>query len=121
MMHASLNRKTSGGCGGGGNKLLPGHFLVPDFVSEEEETALLAFLDAGPETVANPWKPSRFNGAHRGGAATHSRGVSDWLYGPSGCHQLNRVLVVTPGVRFGYMDGSCWLSSTGVLSANPKP
>ena len=41
---------------------LPGHFLVPDFVSPEEELALVAELDA----IAPPWTPSSFNGAHSG-------------------------------------------------------
>ena len=41
---------------------LPGHFLVPDFVSPEEELALVAELDA----IAPPWTSSSFNGAHSG-------------------------------------------------------
>jgi alkylated DNA repair protein alkB family protein 4 len=41
---------------------LPGHFLVPDFVSPEEELELVAELDA----IAPPWTPSAFNGAHSG-------------------------------------------------------
>jgi len=41
---------------------LPGHFLVPDFVSPEEELELVAELDA----IAPPWTQSAFNGAHSG-------------------------------------------------------
>lgn len=43
---------------------LPGHFLIPDFITEAEEAELLAFVDGGEAT--NPWRPSTFNGKHRG-------------------------------------------------------
>ncbi|KAK9807572.1 hypothetical protein WJX72_003107 [[Myrmecia] bisecta] len=43
---------------------LPGEFLFKEFVSCEEAQALVALADAGPP----PWKPSTFNGRHRGKA-----------------------------------------------------
>ena len=63
---ASTKAAFGGGGGAEGAHRLPGHYLVPDFISEEEEAALLDFLDVGPEASRNPWKPSRFNGSHRG-------------------------------------------------------
>jgi len=42
---------------------LRGCFLVADFVSEEEEAALLRFVDGAD---APPWRVSNWNGAHRG-------------------------------------------------------
>ena len=46
------------------NPELPGLILVPDFISEEEEEGILAFLDS-PHTQP-PWKLSSFNGRHLG-------------------------------------------------------
>lgn len=46
---------------------LPGHHLIPDFITPDEEAALIDFLDTG-EADTNPWKPSNFNGRHRGKA-----------------------------------------------------
>ena len=46
---------------------LPGHHLIPDFITPDEEAALLDYLDTG-EADTNPWKASNFNGRHRGKA-----------------------------------------------------
>ena len=43
---------------------LPGHFVVENFVTAAEETALVAFLDDARRSGA--WKPSTFNGKHLG-------------------------------------------------------
>ena len=43
---------------------LPGHFVVENFVTTAEETALVAFLD--DRRRSGVWKPSTFNGKHLG-------------------------------------------------------
>ena len=46
------------------HETLGGQYIVADFLSEEEEAEMLAFLD---EADADPpWKDCRFNGKHRG-------------------------------------------------------
>ena len=44
---------------------LPGHHLIPDFITPDEESRLIEYLDRD-ESDANPWRPSNFNGKHRG-------------------------------------------------------
>ena len=48
----------------GSGRRLPGHFVVENFVTAAEETALVAFLDDARRSGA--WKPSTFNGKHLG-------------------------------------------------------
>ena len=45
------------------HETLGGQYIVADFLSEEEEAEILAFLDADADP---PWKDCRFNGRHRG-------------------------------------------------------
>jgi alkylated DNA repair dioxygenase AlkB len=60
---------------------LPGLFLYENFITEQEEAALLQMLDINPTSTSTstvqeegeednrawlPWKPSRFNGSNRG-------------------------------------------------------
>jgi len=42
---------------------LPGHFLIENFIDEDEERRIIEFLD---EDVERPWRDSSFNGAHEG-------------------------------------------------------
>ena len=42
---------------------MSGHFLIENFIDEEEERRIVEFLD---EDVTRPWKDSSFNGAHEG-------------------------------------------------------
>ena len=42
---------------------LPGHFLIENFIDEDEESRIVEFLD---EDVERPWRDSSFNGAHEG-------------------------------------------------------
>ena len=52
--------------GSGKDRLrLPGHFVIEDFVTAAEETALVKFLDDEKRSGAR-WKPSGFNGKHLG-------------------------------------------------------
>ena len=44
---------------------LPGLFVVEDFITVEEETELMAFLDE-PRRCAREWRSSTFNGEHAG-------------------------------------------------------
>ena len=44
---------------------LPGHHLIPDFITPDEESRLIEYLDRD-ESDTNPWRPSNFNGKHRG-------------------------------------------------------
>ncbi len=46
------------------HETLGGQYIVEDFLSEEEEAEILAFLD--DPTADLPWKDCRFNGRHRG-------------------------------------------------------
>ena len=46
------------------HETLGGQYIVADFLSEEEEAEILAFLD--DPTADPPWKDCRFNGRHRG-------------------------------------------------------
>ena len=46
------------------HETLGGQYIVADFLSEEEEAEILAFLD--DPTADPPWKDCRFNGKHRG-------------------------------------------------------
>ena len=46
------------------HETLGGQYIVADFLSEEEEAEILAFLD--DPTADLPWKDCRFNGKHRG-------------------------------------------------------
>ena len=43
---------------------LPGHFILENFIAEDEERRILDWLD--DEVAAGPWKDSSFNGAHQG-------------------------------------------------------
>ncbi|OUS49392.1 hypothetical protein BE221DRAFT_87495 [Ostreococcus tauri] len=42
---------------------MSGHFLLLDFITEDEERAIVEYLDAD---TSRPWKDSSFNGAHEG-------------------------------------------------------
>ena len=42
---------------------MSGHFLIENFIDEEEERRIVEFLDGD---VTRPWKDSSFNGAHEG-------------------------------------------------------
>ena len=42
---------------------LPGHFLIENFIDEDEESRIVEFLD---EDFERPWRDSSFNGAHEG-------------------------------------------------------
>lgn len=42
---------------------LPGHFLIENFIDEDEERRIVEFLD---DDVERPWRDSSFNGAHEG-------------------------------------------------------
>ena len=61
LMRASAATSTSN------TPSLPGHHLLLDFITEDEDNALVAFLDDGERGI-HDWKPSTFNGAHRGKA-----------------------------------------------------
>ena len=48
---------------------IPGLYLFEDFISEEEETLILAELDGESESYRSeflPWKAANFNGPHQG-------------------------------------------------------
>ena len=42
---------------------LSGHFLLENFITEDEERDIVNFID---DDTVNPWKDSSFNGAHEG-------------------------------------------------------
>jgi len=42
---------------------LSGHFLLENFITEDEERDIVNFID---DDAVNPWKDSSFNGAHEG-------------------------------------------------------
>jgi alkylated DNA repair protein alkB family protein 4 len=41
---------------------LKGLYMVPDFITLEEESGLIEFLDSADESLCPPWKVSKFNG-----------------------------------------------------------